>query len=242
VENISARLSVKRQTSEDPDKSGFRVAQQKAEKECRLHDPESKKVKLPRFLQRNMLDMSAKQIVEEHDKNMAKSVEFLQNELRAVRTGMASSGLVENLMVDYYGNKTPLKQLATIATPEVATIVIKPFDPASLKDVEKAIRSSNLNLNPITDSKIIRLNMPPLSVERRTQLTQQVKQMGEKVKVTIRNTRRDANKHLDEEQKGKVITEDECDKAKKDIDNLTKEYADKVDMAVKTKSDEIMSD
>ena len=186
--------------------------------------------------------MTAKQIVDEHAKHMAKSVEFLQNELRSIRTGRASAGLVENLAVDYYGSKTPLKQLATIATPEAAMLIIKPFDPASLKDIEKAIRNSDLSLSPIVDGKMVRLNMPPLSVERRTQLTQQVKQMGEKTKVSIRNIRRDANKQLDEEQKSKVITEDERDKGKKDIDNLTKEYADKVDAVVKAKSDEIMLD
>jgi ribosome recycling factor len=186
--------------------------------------------------------MPAKKIVEEHKQHMVRAVQFLQNELRSVRTGRASTGLVENIMVDYYGNKTPLKQLATIATPEAAAIVIKPFDPASLKDIEKAIRNSDLSLSPIADGKIIRLNVPPLSVERRKQLTQQVKQMGEKTKVSIRNIRRDANKQLDDEQKGKTITEDDRDKGKKDIDNLTKEYTDKVDAVIKAKSDEIMLD
>lgn len=186
--------------------------------------------------------MPVKQIVEEHKQHMAKAVEFLQNELRSVRTSRASTGLVENLMVDYYGNKTPLKQLATIATPEAAAIVIKPFDPASLKDIEKAVRNSDLSLSPIADGKIIRLSIPPLSVERRTQLSQQVKQMGEKTKVSVRNIRRDANKKLDEEQKSKVITEDERDKGKKDVDELTKEYAEKVDAVIKAKSDEIMLD
>jgi len=186
--------------------------------------------------------MLVKQIVEEHKRHMIKSAEFLQDELRSVRTGRASTGLVENLMVDYYGNKTPLKQLATIATPAAATIVIKPFDPAGLKDIEKAIKNSELSLSPIADGRIIRLNIPPLSVERRKQLTQQVKQMGEKTKVSIRNIRRDANKQLDEEQKSKVITEDERDRGKKDMDNLTKEYTDKIDAVVKAKSDEIMLD
>lgn len=184
--------------------------------------------------------MPVKEIIEEHAQHMVKSVEFLQNELRSIRTGRASAGLVENLMVDYYGSKTPLKQLATIATPAAATVVIKPFDPAGLKDIEKAIKSSDLSLSPIADGKIIRLNVPPLSVERRKQLTGQVKQMGEKTRVSIRNIRRDANKRLDEEQKSKVITEDERDSGKKDIDNLTKEYTNKVDVVIKAKSDEIM--
>lgn len=184
--------------------------------------------------------MPVKEIIEEHKQHMAKSVEFLQSELRGVRTGRASAGLVENLMVDYYGSKTPLRQLATIATPEAATVVIKPFDPAGLKDIEKAIKHSDLSLSLIADGKIIRLNVPPLSVERRMQLTGQVKQIGEKTKVSVRNIRRDANKQLDEEQKSKVITEDERDNGKKDIDNLTKEYTDKVDAVIKAKSDEIM--
>ncbi len=186
--------------------------------------------------------MPTKEIIAEHKKSMERSVKFLQNDLRSVRTGRASSGLVEGLGVDYYGTVTPLKQLATIATPEVDMVVIKPFDPASLKDIEKAIKTSELSLTPIVDGKVIRLKIPPLSVERREQISGQVSQMGEKTKVSIRNIRRDANKKLDEEQKNKVITEDERDKGKKDIDNLTKECVEKVDTVIKAKSDEIMSD
>ena len=173
---------------------------------------------------------------------MEKAVEFFASELRSVRTGRASTGLVENLRVDYYGTATPLKQLATIATPDAASIVIKPFDPGSLKEIEKAIKNSDLSLAPIVDAKIIRLNIPPLSVERRNDIIAQVKQMGEKTKVSVRNIRRDANKQLDDEQKNKTITEDERDKGKKDIDNLTKDFTDKVDEIVKGKSEEVMSD
>jgi ribosome recycling factor len=186
--------------------------------------------------------MPVNQIIAEHKQLMTKSVEFLQSELRGVRTGRASAGLVENLTIDYYGSATPLRQLATIAAPEPAMIVIKPFDPSSLKDIEKAIRNSNLSLSPIADGKIVRLNVPPLSVERRQQLRQQVKQMGEKTKVSVRNIRRDANKLLEEERKSKVITEDQRDRGKKDIDNLTREYTEKVDTVIKGKSDEIMLD
>lgn len=186
--------------------------------------------------------MPTKKIVTEHKGQMEKAVDFLRSELRSVRTGRASSGLVENLMVDYYGSATPLKQIATIAVPEAAMIVIKPFDPASLKDVERAIKNSELNLAPISDSKIIRLNIPPLSQERREQIAQQVKQMGEKTKVSLRNIRRDANKQLDDEQKNKLISEDDRNKAKKEVDNVTKEQVDKVDEIVKGKSEEIMVD
>jgi len=186
--------------------------------------------------------MPTQKIISEHESSMKKAVEFLQTELRSVRTGRASAGLVENLSVEYYGTPTPLKQMATIATPEADMIIIKPFDPASLKEIEKAIKNSELSLAPILDGKVVRLNVPPLSGERRRQLAQQVKQMGEKAKVSVRNIRRDANKALEEEQKNKVITEDDRDKGKKDIDNLTRKYTDKIDSIVKAKSDEIMSE
>ena len=186
--------------------------------------------------------MPTQKIVAEHESSMKKAVEFLQTELRSVRTGRASAGLVENLSVEYYGSPTPLKQMATIATPDADMIIIKPFDPASLKNIEKPIKNSDFSLAPILDGKVVRLSVPPLSGERRDQLAQQVKQMGEKTKVSIRNIRRDANKALDEEQKNKVITEDDRDKGKKDVDNLTKKFTDKIDVVVKAKSDEIMSD
>jgi ribosome recycling factor len=186
--------------------------------------------------------MPTQKIIAEHENSMKKAVEFLQTELRSVRTGRASAGLVENLSVEYYGSPTPLKQMATIATPDADMIIIKPFDPASLKGIEKAIKNSDLSLAPMLDGKVVRLSVPPLSGERRDQLAQQVKQMGEKTKISIRNIRRDANKALDEEQKNKVITEDDRDKGKKDVDNLTKKFTDKIDAVVKAKSDEIMLD
>jgi ribosome recycling factor len=185
--------------------------------------------------------MPTKKIVDEHDASMVKTVEHLQNDLRSIRTARASTGLVDGLMVDYYGTPTALKQIAAVATPQADLIVIKPFDPASIKDIERAIKSSDLSLAPITDSKVIRLSIPPLSEERRTQIVQQVKQMGEKAKIGIRNIRRDANKRLEEEQKNKLISEDDRDKGKKDIDNLTKKYTEQTDTIIKTKSDDIMA-
>lgn len=186
--------------------------------------------------------MPTKQIVDGHKKTMEKTLEHLHHEFRGVRTGRASTGLVENVKIEYYGNPTPLNQIASIAAPEASLIVIKPFDPASLKDIEKALTTSDLNLPPMVDGKVIRLNVPPLSTERRQQLANQVKQSGEKAKVSIRNIRRDANKQLEEEQKDKAITEDDRDKGKKDIDSLTKEHIDKIDDLIKKKSNEIMSD
>ncbi len=188
------------------------------------------------------LQMPTKEIVSDNESKMKKAVEFLQDELKVVRTGRASTGLVENLKVDYYGTPTPLKQMATLATPQADMVVIKPFDPSSVKDIEKAIKNSDLSIAPMVDGKLIRLNIPSLSEERRTQLVGQAKQMGEQAKVSIRNIRRDANKQLEKEQKNKIITEDELDKGKKQVDDITKECVDKVDLVVKKKSDEIMLD
>jgi ribosome recycling factor len=184
--------------------------------------------------------MPVKEIVNECESKMKKAVEVLHSELKTVRTGRASTGLVENIKVDYYGTPTPLKQMATLAAPQADMIVIKPFDPTSVKEIEKAIRSSDLSIAPVVDGKLIRLNVPPLSEERRKQLAAQAKQTGEQTKVSIRNIRREANKQLEKKQKDKLITEDDLEKGKNQIDDITKEYTDKVDSIIKDKSDEIM--
>lgn len=184
--------------------------------------------------------MPTKEIVADSESKMKKALEVLHDDLKAVRTGRASTGLVENLKVDYYGTPTPLKQMATMAAPQPDMIVIKPFDPSSVKEIEKAIKSSDLSIAPIVDGKLIRLNIPPLSEERRKQLVQQAKQTGEQAKVSIRNIRRETNKHLEKQQKDKLITEDDLQAGKKQVDDVTKEYTDKVDSVVKAKSDEIM--
>ncbi len=184
--------------------------------------------------------MPVKQIISEHKEKMQKCVEHLSDELKATRTGRASTGLVENIKIDYYGTATPLKHLATLAVPQADMIVIKPFDPAAAKEIEKAIKNSDLSISPVMDGKIIRLNLPALSEERRKQLVSGVKQTGEQTKVIIRNIRRDANKQLEKEEKEKLITEDDQELGKKQIDELTKEYSDKVDSVIKSKSEEIM--
>jgi ribosome recycling factor len=184
--------------------------------------------------------MPTQKIVGEHKQLMQKAYEFLYSEYKTVRTGRASTGLVENLRVEYYGTPTPLKQLATLSTPEASMIVIKPFDPSSIKEIEKAIKNSDLSIAPMSDGKVIRLNVPPLSQERRKQLAGQVKQLGEAAKVSIRNIRRDANKKLEDEEKAKTITEDDRNHGKKEMDDLTKQYTDGIDNAIKTKTDEVM--
>jgi ribosome recycling factor len=184
--------------------------------------------------------MPVKQIITDSEAKMKKAVDVLQDELKGVRTGRASTGLVENLRVEYYGNPTPLKALAALSTPQSDMILVKPFDPASIKDIDKAILASDLGMTPMTDGKTIRLSVPPLSQERRMQLTHQIKGMGEQAKVSVRNVRRDEIKSLEKEETGKLITKDDLEKGKKQLDDLTKQYTDKLDHVVKHKSDEIM--
>ena len=186
--------------------------------------------------------MPVNDIVSDTESKMKKAVEILQDELKTVRSGRASTGLIENIKADFYGTPTPLKQMATLATPQMDMIVVKPFDPSSIKDIEKAIKNSDLSIAPVVDGKVIRLNVPALSEERRKQLVQQAKQTGEQTKITARNIRRDANKQLEKEQKDKLITEDDAEKGKKLVDDITKKYSDKVDELIKSKSDEIMLD
>ena len=183
---------------------------------------------------------SVDETVLESEDRMDKAVDFLRVEFRGIRTGRASTALVDNLKVDYYGSMTPLKQIANLSTPEANLIVIKPFDVSGIKDIEKALLGSSLGLTPNSDGRLIRLTVPPLSGERRQQLAGQIKQMAEQGRVSIRNIRRDANKHIDQAQKDKHITEDERDEGKKEMDELTKKYVSQVDEVLKAKTTEIM--
>lgn len=186
--------------------------------------------------------MPTQAVVSECKSKMQKAVDVLQDDLKGFRGGRATPALLDPIRVDYYGSPTPLKSLATVSAPEADMLVIKPFDPASVKDIEKAIKSSDLSIAPVIEGKFIRLNIPPLSGERRKQLVQQAKKAGEQAKVSIRNIRRDANKSLDQQQKDGEITEDDRDSTKKQIDDLTKEFTDKIDSLVAHKSDEIIKD
>ena len=183
--------------------------------------------------------MSYESIIAETKEKMDKAIEFLKIEYRAIRTGRASTALVENIKVDYYGSQSPLKQLANLSTPEPTVIMIKPFDANSVKDIEKAILASSLGITPNSDGKILRLNIPPLSGERRQQLAQAIKQIAEQSRVTIRNARRDANKHLEQEQKSKDLTEDDRDEGKKEVDELTKKYTEQVEELLQAKTTEV---
>lgn len=181
-------------------------------------------------------------ILLETEEAMEKAVEYLKNELRGIRTGRASPAMVEFVKVDYYGTPTDLKSLAAISIPEPTQILIKPFDAGSIGEVKKAIETSGLGLNPnVEGGKQIRLNVPPLSGERRQQLSAKVRKMGEEQKVAIRNVRRDGNKHADalKNAPGKHVSEDEIETLKNEIQELLKKYEAEVDKRVEEKVREI---
>ncbi len=179
-------------------------------------------------------------IVLEAEDKMEKAVAVLGDELRGVRTGRASTALVDQLKVEAYGTTSLLKALASITVPEPRLIMLKPFDPGTVNDIVKAIQKSELGLTPQSDGKIIRLAVPPLSEERRKQMSKIVKENGEKAKVSIRNIRREANGAADAEEKGRTISEDEAKRTQDEIDRLTKDFEAKVQEAVERKTKEIM--
>jgi ribosome recycling factor len=167
---------------------------------------------------------------------MEKALEVLIEKYRGMRTGRANPGLVDSLRVDYYGSPTPLKQLANVSAPEADQLVIKPFDPGALGNIEKAILKSDLGIHPSNDGKILRLQIPPLSQERRKQLASFAKETAEETRVALRNVRRDANRHADELD---GLSEDEVGSLKDEIQKLLKDYEGKVDDLLKKKSDEL---
>jgi ribosome recycling factor len=175
------------------------------------------------------------------EESMDKAVNHLKAELRGVRTGRASTSLVEFVKVDYYGSPTDLRQLALISVPEPTQLLIKPFDAGSLQAILKAIQGAGLGLNPVAEGKQIRLVLPPLSGDRRQQLMTSVKHMGEQAKIAIRNARRDANKHIEHVAKDKAqhVSEDETEQAKEDVQELVRKYEKQVDDLVEAKTKEI---
>jgi len=176
----------------------------------------------------------------EAEEKMEKAVEVMAGEFKGVRTGRASSALVDGVKVDYYGAPTPLKSLASITVPEPRMIMVKPFDVSAVDAIVKAIQKADLGLNPQTDGKIVRLVIPPLSEERRKQMSKLVKELGEKSKLSIRNVRREANSVADAEEKDKTMSEDDKKRTKEEIDRLTKEYEAKVQELVDKKTKEVM--
>ncbi len=184
--------------------------------------------------------MTSDEILFDAEERLEKAVQVLRDELRGLRTGRATPALVEHIRVEYYGSPTPIKQLAQINIPEPTQILIRPFDPSCLKDLEKAIRSSDLGMAPMNDGKMIRLQVPPMSGEQRQKMAARIKKSAEEAKVACRNIRRDANKHFDQAEKAKEMTEDQRDQGKEEVQNLLKKFEDKItDMADK-KAKEVM--
>jgi ribosome recycling factor len=171
---------------------------------------------------------------------MDKAVDHLRNELRSIRTGRATPAIVEHIKVEYYGSLTDLRSIASISVPESTQLLIKPFASQDMKAIEKAINDSNIGLTPHSDGKQLRLMLPPLSQERRVKLSAQAKEFAEEVKIRIRSARRDANKLVDTEEKGGVLTEDDAKSGKEQIQELTKTYEGKVDEVLEHKRKEIM--
>lgn len=184
--------------------------------------------------------MPVEDIYLEADEKMSKTQDLLKEELRTMRSGRATAGLVEHIRVDYYGSMTPLRQIANIAVPDPRLLVVKPYDPSSLEDIVKAILKSDIGITPNSDGKIIRLAVPPLSEDRRKQLAGRLKQMGEESKVSVRNIRREANREIDKEKKDSAITEDDAFKGKEEIQELIKQYEDEIDALIEKKTTEIM--
>lgn len=176
----------------------------------------------------------------ESEMKMEKAVEHLQSDFNGIRSGRASPALVDGVKVNYYGAPTPLKSLANIGVPEPNMLVIKPFDPGSLSEIEKAIQKSELGIQPQNDGKLIRLTIPPLSEERRRQYVKRAKEVAEAQRVAIRNVRRDANKEADGLVNGGELPEDQFEKLKEEIDKITKTYTQKVDDMLDKKTKELM--
>lgn len=184
--------------------------------------------------------MTSKQILKDAEDRMEKALQFLRDELRGLRTGRATPALVENIRVDYYGSPTPLREIAQISTPDPQSIVIRPYDQTALKEIEKAIRASDLGMAPHSDGKMIRLQVPPMSGEQRQKIVQRIKKLAEEAKVSCRNIRRDANKQFDMEEKNKTMSEDECKAGKEQVQNLLKKYEERITEVADKKSKEVM--
>lgn len=185
--------------------------------------------------------MPLDEIMFEAEASMEKAVEHMKHEFRGLRTGRASTALVEYVKVDYYGTQTDLRALASITTPDASSIVIKPFDPTSIKDIVRGLEEAKLGINPQSDGKQVRLVLPALSQERRQQLASRVKDLAEQARIAMRNVRRDANKHIDNEEKEGLLTEDQTKDAHDDVQELLKKYEGEVDKLVTDKTKDIMT-
>ncbi|NMC48136.1 MAG: ribosome recycling factor [Desulfovibrio sp.] len=181
-----------------------------------------------------------REAIKDAEDKMKKALASLDKEFSRLRTGRATTGLLDGIRVDYYGTPTPLDQIASVSTPDSRTITIQPWDRKAFADVEKAILKSDLGLTPVNDGKIIRIGIPPLTDERRKDLVKVAKKYTEEAKVAVRNVRRDANEILKKKKNDKSISEDEQHKGQEEIQKLTDAYVAKVDAALAKKEKEIM--
>jgi len=181
-----------------------------------------------------------KNVLDDMKIHMEKTVGVLKNEFQKIRTGRATTGMLDSITVEYYGNTSPLSQVATLAVPEARTITITPWEAKIIPTIEKAIMNANIGLTPSNDGKSIRLNLPPLTEERRKDIVKGLKKRAEEDKIAIRNIRRDAIDKLKKLEKDKAITEDELKKYEKDVQDITKSFELKMDEAVAHKEKEVL--
>ena len=185
--------------------------------------------------------MTVADIISQTQHKMGRTIETLREDFTKIRTGRASTGLLEHIMVDYYGCPTPLTQVAQLGVGDARTLTVQPWEKNMVAVVEKALRTSDLGLNPATSGMVIRVPLPPLTEERRRELTKVVKGMGEDAKVAVRNLRRDANTHVDRLCKDKEISEDDQRRAETEIQKITDRFIGEVDKVVAEKDKEIMT-
>ncbi|MBI2447855.1 MAG: ribosome recycling factor [Candidatus Omnitrophica bacterium] len=183
--------------------------------------------------------MNAQQLLKDTEDKMKRTADVVSKEFLTIRTGRASSALVEGIKVDYYGTPTPLKQLATITTPDPKLLVIQPWDVSVLPEIEKAILKSDLGLNPTNDGKLMRIGIPQLTKERREELVKIVRKVAEEGRVSIRSIRRDSNESLKKFQKDGLISEDDAHKFQDTVQKLTDKYISNIDHILKSKESEI---
>ena len=174
------------------------------------------------------------------DEKIEKTISVLKEEMGTVRAGRANAALVDKVLVDYYGTPTPLKSLANISVPEPRTLIISPFDPKSIPNIEKAINVANIGINPVNDGKVVRLQIPQVTEERRKELTKVVKKLGEDAKVAVRNLRRDANDKVKKMEKAGDFTEDDAKSTLEDIQKEIDKAVKHIDEIVANKDKEIM--
>ncbi|TWT52219.1 Ribosome-recycling factor [Thalassoglobus neptunius] len=186
--------------------------------------------------------MEPDEVLIDAEDRMQKAVDVFKDALQGLRTGRATPGLVDSVRVNYHGSPTPLKQLANISVPEPQQLVIRPFDQSILTEIVKAIQSSDAGMAPNSDGRLIRINVPALSTERRRELVQRVGKFAEDARVSIRNIRRDANKHVEQAEKDKTISEDQMKSAKDEIQELTKKFEGVVNDQAKHKEEEVMNE